>query len=91
MWTGTPGQPAMGGAGESAETETVNSEAIEPVGPNGCNGCRNGHRRFGLTGESEPRDRVHEWELDEPRGSRPVLGARGGEIPPRDSPSRPHV
>jgi hypothetical protein len=38
------------------------------VGPNGCNGCRNGHRHSGLTGESELRDRVHEWELDEPRG-----------------------
>lgn len=25
------------------------------------------------------------WEPDESRGSRPVLGARGGEIPPRDS------
>ncbi len=42
----------------------------------------------GESAETETvRDRVHEWELDEPRGSRPVLGARGGEIPLRDSPT----
>ena len=27
------------------------------------------------------------WEPDEPRGSRPVLRERGGETPPRHSPS----
>jgi hypothetical protein len=30
---------------------------------------------------------IAEEELDELRGSRPVLGARGGEIPPCDSPN----
>src|SRR5271166_6573635 len=29
------------------------------------------------------------WEPDEPRGSRPVLGERGGEIPPRHSTENP--
>jgi len=31
-------------------------------------------------------DAAEQWEPDEARASRPVLRARGGEIPPRDSP-----
>jgi hypothetical protein len=33
-------------------------------------------------------DAAEQWEPDEARASRPVLRARGGEIPPRDSPHR---
>src|SRR6476659_7440405 len=33
-------------------------------------------------------DAAEQWEPDEARASRPVLRARGGEIPPRDSPYR---
>jgi hypothetical protein len=62
---------------------TRSSEAIEPVGSNGSDACRKGHLRSGLTGESESRERVHEWELDELRSSSPLLGARGGETPAR--------
>ena len=29
---------------------------------------------------------AEQWEPDEARASRPVLRARGGETPPRDSP-----
>ena len=31
--------------------------------------------------------KAEQWEPDELRGSRPVLRAAGGEIPPADSPS----
>jgi len=32
---------------------------------------------------------AEQWEPDESRGSRPVLPAAGGEIPPADSPGYP--
>src|SRR4051794_2771043 len=34
-------------------------------------------------------DTAEQWEPYEPRGSRTVLRARGGAIPPRDSPPSP--
>ena len=66
---------------------TRGSDIIAPVGSNGFVGSPSACQSFGLTGNSEPASKLPEWELDELRSSRPVLGARGGEIPPRDSPS----
>ena len=42
----------------------------------------------GISGYHQAIHLAEQWEPDELRGSRPVLRAAGGEIPPADSPLR---
>src|SRR5512144_2978406 len=53
----------------------------------GWSALRDDSHACSLTGACS-KDAAGQWEPDEARASRPVLRARGGAIPPRDSPRR---